>query len=992
MSDHPLELEELLVECIEAADSGGAAAVERTLAQYPEHAEDLRRLLGNIEGLGGFEHNDAAERDVRVGPFRLLGRLGAGGMGVVFLARQEPLQRLVAIKVLAAGRDADPAARERLRREAEAVARLRHPNIVAVFDAGEHEGRPYFAMEYVPGRTLAAVATTDAFALRQVLSWGRDIARALQAAHDVGLVHRDVKPTNILIDEGGRAMLLDFGLAMDAAAPTLSRTGSFQGSPHYAAPEQVRGERHRIGPATDVYGLAVTLFEVVARRVPFEGDTTEAVFYAILNRDAPLLRSLAPHLPRDLEYVLRVALERDPERRYGTAAAFADDLEAVLELRPVRARALGPSAMARRWLNRHRRLAVAVLLAVLAVLGVAGGLWWRDYSAAEQRRADAERAVSQARAALKSGRDERRAATLRFAELQDQLRRMTDRYQTRSSWAQLDREFVTTRRRLRQAEDDLQPHADRLAALAQQLGDAAGGVGGFNAARAGVGRARAEIATALGEASVAARLRAQAAALLPIDAPETFAVGIRCDEVAAVHVFRYEQATDSPRLVAIPWAATDVDYAGGWVLRIATASPPLLATDHITHVEGEPVRGSVWVTESALGAVSVGRRVLELDGQPVTELFPLESIDPNAGVAHRLRLASDLGSTLDVDVPDWRVAGLSFGDARSRVERGGVSVTVVRHGVSQPLELDGGVRCRVTASPLLTDPQSFAGRTPLELDLPAGSYVAQLQALPGGSTVRVPFDVGAPVGRVDLSVTWPRGRPGPDFVPVAHQVPGVATPYWVQDHEVTMAEYLEFLNSEEAASLRAMSASPALYPRDSEKRGSWLPKRDGEVYYLPWHYAPETPVIGISLEDAQAYARWRTERARAHGERWGFRVPSIAELDAVRDVSPRYRPFVAGREHRPTWVKARFSREQAALEPGLRYPIDEVPHGVFDLAGSAFEWTATPSTSDPGHFVVCGASWNSAGRAFFRMNHRFNAPAQLASPAIGFRLVARPDP
>ncbi|MCA8958544.1 MAG: serine/threonine protein kinase, partial [Planctomycetes bacterium] len=306
----------------------------------------------------------------RIGEFAILRRLGHGGMGVVFLARQESVDRLVAIKVLHPQYSANAQLSARFRREAQAIARLNHPHIVRVLDYGQDQGLAYIAMEYVPGRGLDEVIAAGGIDTRQAILWARDVARALHTSHEQSILHRDVKPSNIRITRDGRAMLLDFGLAKALDAATLTFSSTFQGSPCYASPEQISRDHGAIGPATDVYSLAVTLYEAVTGQVPFSGETTEQMFRAILESHVTRLRAHTPQLPRDLETVVAKAMEREPERRYASAAEFADDLDAILTLRPVRARPVGMLGRTWRWVRRNQTAAAGVAVAVLALVSI----------------------------------------------------------------------------------------------------------------------------------------------------------------------------------------------------------------------------------------------------------------------------------------------------------------------------------------------------------------------------------------------------------------------------------------------------------------------------------------------------------------------------------------------------------------------------------------------------------------------------------------------
>jgi len=333
----------------------------------------------------------------RVGPYRVVREIGRGGMGVVLEAIEEPLGRRVALKVLPAQFLQSAAARARFRREAELAARLDHPGIATIFGTGVTGDRPWIAMRFVEGETLARsiVHARESAASCAVISdapaRGREaalavaacvarIARALQAAHAQGVIHRDVKPSNVIVGAGAEPVLVDFGLAIheEATGVSLTRTGDTAGTPAYIAPEIVSGERARPDAQSDVYALGVTLYECLSLRRPFDGPTPVALYRAITSSTATDIRSLNPIVSRDLATVAATAMERDRSRRYASAAALAEDLEACVALRPIRARPLPLHGRILRWARREPRQAVLAAALSLSVIGLAvfGGEWW----------------------------------------------------------------------------------------------------------------------------------------------------------------------------------------------------------------------------------------------------------------------------------------------------------------------------------------------------------------------------------------------------------------------------------------------------------------------------------------------------------------------------------------------------------------------------------------------------------------------------------------
>src|SRR5262245_9698211 len=257
--------------------------------------------------------------------------LGQGGVGVVFRARDLRLGRPVALKMLLAGAYAGPTELARFRREAEAVAGLCHPNIVQIYEVGDHEGRPYFTMELVEGGTLAQKLTAAPPAVRWAAELVATLADAVAVAHSTGIIHRDLKPANILLTADGTPKISDFGLARRLKGEDgLTWTGTAVGTPSYMAPEQASGKAGPIGPAADVYGMGAVLFQLLTGRPPFRGGTALETFRQVLSDEPVRPSRLNPSVPRDLESVCLKCLQKDPRRRYSSATELAEDLRRYL--------------------------------------------------------------------------------------------------------------------------------------------------------------------------------------------------------------------------------------------------------------------------------------------------------------------------------------------------------------------------------------------------------------------------------------------------------------------------------------------------------------------------------------------------------------------------------------------------------------------------------------------------------------------------------------
>jgi serine/threonine-protein kinase len=299
--------------------------------------------------------------------------LGRGGMGVVYKAWHRRLNRPVALKMLLAGAYAQPQELERFLREAEAIAGLRHPNIVQVHDVGDVAGRPYFTMEYVEGGSLAEKIAGTPQPAREAAALVAAVAEAIQAAHHSGLVHRDVKPSNILLNAEGTPKVTDFGLARRLeGADGLTLSGAPLGTPSYMAPEQARGQKGAIGPATDVYALGAVLYELLTGRPPFRAETASATLHQVLEEEPVPPARLNPQASRDLETICLKCLQKEPSRRYASAQALADDLHRFQRGEPILARPAGLLERAAKWVRRRPGAA--------GVLGAGGvfvvGVYW----------------------------------------------------------------------------------------------------------------------------------------------------------------------------------------------------------------------------------------------------------------------------------------------------------------------------------------------------------------------------------------------------------------------------------------------------------------------------------------------------------------------------------------------------------------------------------------------------------------------------------------
>jgi serine/threonine protein kinase len=401
----------------------GSPATEswRRAEQLDRGSEAEERVVRRLKrvrlpsGDAGLEHaarpaGDSPHSDLlpAVPGYELLGELGRGGMGVVYKARQIALQRTVAVKMVLTGTHLSPKDLARFRAEAEVIGRLRHPNIVQIYDVGEVAGRPYFVLEFVEGGSLARHLQGRPYPVRPAAQLIETLARAVHAAHASGVIHRDLKPANILIsdesligdespvtgDEYGTGLRLvtrhpslvtpkitDFGVAKcgDGEGEALglrnpTATGEVLGTPNYMAPEQAMVPRQPVGPAADVYALGAILYELLTGRPPFRGESPLDTVLQVLHIEPISMTCLRPNVPRDLETICLKCLRKEPHKRYGSALELAKDVQTFLRGDPILARPVGMMEKLWRWVRRHPLpaglLAAGLLAPVVALVAL----------------------------------------------------------------------------------------------------------------------------------------------------------------------------------------------------------------------------------------------------------------------------------------------------------------------------------------------------------------------------------------------------------------------------------------------------------------------------------------------------------------------------------------------------------------------------------------------------------------------------------------------
>src|SRR5437763_2724163 len=312
------------------------------------------------------------------GDYEVLEEIGHGGQGVVYRARQKGLNRIVALKVIGLAHWATEAHVKRFRLEAEAAASLNHPCIVPIYEVGDRDGACYFSMGLVEGGQLDAVAKREPIPIRRAAELIAQLARTVSYAHEHGILHRDIKPGNILLDAKREPHLTDFGLErLVETESTVTRTMEVLGTPSYMAPEQAVGNNARVTSATDVYGLGAVLYQLLTGHPPFAGGTTFETVRLVLDTEPRQPRLLSPKIDRDLNIICLKCLEKDPKRRYPSALALAEDIERWLKHEPIQARRTGIFTRGRKWVRRNPTSAL-LAASLVALAAAAGWIVWKS--------------------------------------------------------------------------------------------------------------------------------------------------------------------------------------------------------------------------------------------------------------------------------------------------------------------------------------------------------------------------------------------------------------------------------------------------------------------------------------------------------------------------------------------------------------------------------------------------------------------------------------
>ena len=979
---------------LEAAATGQTEDAAAFCARHGVEDAELESWLREVVRAKGSVGGEPLLAATRLGDFRLLRPLGEGGMGVVWLAEQESLERLAAVKVLRSQLLISPSAKERFRREATNLAQLKHPGIVQIHGFGIDGGVSWLAMEYVPGPSLASLLaesreTAAPIPIARLIGWFRQIGEALAAAHDAHLIHRDIKPANVIITPQGEARLLDFGIACELDA-TGTATKGFLGSPPYASPEQWSGGTENLDVRTDVWSFGASLYEAVSGRLPFEESPGESLGDAIRRGDPAPLRSRRAETPRDVETVVHACLEPDPERRYSTMAAVVADLRCIEASDSI---ARTPKSLVRRSIlraRRHPRLVASVLGLLVVVAGVTMWDSWRTAQESKAARQRARDCIADVQILLGECETARQLSRSLEAERQRLVDASTTRHLDEIEAERLPSvvaDLAETRLHRSLTTEEMRS----TLTLAERLGPETAGL------REGwLGWYFEKWATAAetGDRETAIHFRDRTIREDPGGPFEHRLLGMGTFSLttepsgATVHLFQVHDLHDldaakSSRevLVGAGYRMTEIP-PGTDVLRVVSSEgSTLLEGDVIFEVLGSPIEGCIFALENR-GALQRGDRVLKLDGVSVRSLDDLEDTKrpPASGPTSAIKvdvLREGKNARLAAYWSD--VATMRFGDARRLVGGGGVLVRAQHAGAIITLAAQGILEVRASRAAPVLDPSNRIGPTPItDHQVLPGNYVAVVEKegyLHRRILFRVPHKGLFPgsKGMIRHTVLLPEAARQPQAAYISCDEPGCKEkPFWILETEVTKAEFRRFLDT----------APPAFTP---PSEGEWSRNPAGR-----WSHSgrDSEPVLGVTAAAASAYAEWRNGESHTRLDGWEYALPSHAQWNRACGYVPR---FVFGGQFVPHGVKSRYARATPGPEPVMSYPLDESRYGVYDLTGGAAEWLRATREGPHGfEQAVAGGSWRDADPEAFRAAALRWVHPDTTDPSFGFRLVLQP--
>ena len=1021
--------EELYDSYVEAALTGQAVEPGQFLADRgfqggPVVAELLERLR-SIQALAGrgLQPRRKAEGNLpfeNIGEFRLLKQIGSGAMGVVYLAEQGSLSRLVALKVIRDELAGTLGAEQRFEQEARSLARIQHPGVVRLLGFGRDQGVRFLAMELVPGQSLAELMEEQRLLEPvQVAQWGFQVARALARVHASNLMHRDVKPSNVRIHEDGHAVLVDFGLSRSTDLGEASRADGFAGSVAYASPEQVRASGE-IDAASDVYSLGATLYHALAGRPPIQAKNADALLQGILREEPTNLRKVRHGVPADLATVIHHALAKDPKERYPSALDFAADLERVLALQPIRAKAAGRVRKTQLWVRRNPCKAGGGTIATLSLITVASTFWMQGQWREQMRLTAAREALAEAQAEVasyRSNREQTGELNREWNELSVALEHSYLDEASRHRHAELLDKVELNRRQRAEAGF----HVSELLTTAQRLDPSLASEAQAVQAKFMLERWRDAL-----ESRDASEMRMFEQRLERLDPegelhldlrPKTQVLFAYGGEPCDVYLFRMTEqelgaVAGIPRDVAVPWGQSgpqsDAPSGAGawmdpesspddfaldldtWCLRAADdqrlpADGFWGSADLIVQLNGLGVEGGPLVAAD-LGELRQGDRIETVNGQAVSDvqaaqIHALGTTAPKVGVVRS-------GVSLEFSVPGFSDADLIVMEAWA--ERFGGTALRYRDGRLESVDIPAGSSWRTSTAPTFFRSAHRLDPTAGALELERGSYL--FVALRDGCA---PQRVGVFVDGLNDIRSIPLDPRPLGFAPqgFVHASSSNSSRYdevWAMEYEVTARDWREFLDDPEIRARQEAdwaAGGCAYVPRGDgrfERGTSWRRGTDGHWEAPGWSW--DWPVTGVSPADAEAFAAWRSKQLDA-GQ---LSIGGLNER-AAADFNHQDRAFSWGGRYAPQSANTCYSRPIAGLEPVGTNPLDQNPLGLFDLVGNVSELVDEWFDEANGYRLAMGGNWGEARAAQNRSSAYRGFRPDQASGVLGLRLFWRPD-
>lgn len=933
-----------------------------------------------------------------------------GSQGVVYRARQHSTGREVAVKVLR-GPGLFPAERIRFEQEARILARLKHPNIIAVHDFVSAHGCLYLVMDLVDGPTLDVWLGESNPPLDAKLATFTRICDAVHAAHLFGVIHRDLKPSNLLIAGNQEPFVVDFGLAKlrsgdlapEFVGANVTYTGHLIGSVHWLSPEQAESAGDGVDLRADIHALGLILHYLLtgSHAFPRTGSIRaqlETIVHGSPSRPSQFCRGL----DHDLDIIVLKCLAKEPSRRYQSAGDLARDVDHYLAQEAIEARRESTLYVLRKFVRRNRLALSAV--ALTTIFFVAAGL---AGAASRSRARESERQFAVAEALGEARRLVQENARLRetYTRLDQELTAFSNQLVAQYFPPEKDQRMFALEKEIRGARSkrtenhhavlQLLRRAERLDADANQLKQVRGDLY-YEQLLAAAGTADpaelAELRRMVQDndptGALSAQLNRRGVASIHSNPPG-----------AVVYLFRavlQSAVVDGgePRIVPVPAGEPLLPVPPGTLsLRIINGAGDIRIGDVITEVAGHPIRGSLLVED---GNQEIRRldRLVSVAGTPVEDESVLRSLDSDQNdIPVEFEFDRD-GLRYTVTACNLEELSVRVGTPARLAEVGQVPARVWQNGELRSVNLPRGLRVRATAVPMFFCPEAVIGTTPIadhELGIGLYAVVVRTEGFEDWthyfSLANTVENSGRSNGRI-FAVMNPVGTTPPRFRFITTS-PYHDHPFWMMESEVTLRDYIEFLNSPETLQRIAEAEVPMLFPRSKENAGDggYLSRDANGMFTVPATWQHEWPVHSISWNDAKAYAEWRTERAQASGLNHVYSLPTLGHWRSSC-VGCWEQKFVFGYHFRPKWVSSCFARPTPGIEPVMSFPVDESIYGVYDISGSMSEWLDDWWIESRGIRRHAGGSWADGGPSdIFGIEGGGGKQPEQCSSSVGFRLI-----